>query len=201
MKIGMLIPAVACLLLGVFPTVVIEWMSGVSGELAGDTIANSASGFGWVWLTPIAAERASYSAPMMFLGIISVVVIAFLTLHARKNAIHRVPPWDCGYGGLTEKMQYNSTSFSMPSRLIFGYFFRIKETLKADLQHVRSPLFPASLKYSIRIRDRFWGLFYKPVIDVVFRLGKLTAKLQHGRIHLYLAYSFATVIFLLLLVL
>lgn len=201
MRIGMLLPAVVCLLLGVFPSSVINWMSSTSSLLVGETIAKSASGFGWAWLTPVAAQRASYSAPMLLLGIISVLVIVFITLHARKNAIHRVPPWDCGYGGLTPRMQYNSTSFAMPSRLIFGFFFRLKETVKTDLFHKRSPAFPGKMKYSLRVRDRFWGLLYMPVIDAVFRMGKLTAKLQHGRIHIYLAYSFATVIILLLMVL
>jgi formate hydrogenlyase subunit 3/multisubunit Na+/H+ antiporter MnhD subunit len=198
MLIGMSILAMTCLLLGVFPTAVIGWMSNVSTALAGETIAKSAGGMGWLWLTPVAAERASYSAPMLFLGIISVVVIVFLTLHARKNTIHRVKPWDCGYGGLTSKMQYSSYSFSMPSRVIFGFFFRIRERVKIDLARTRAPEFPAQIKYSLRIRDRLWGWLYKPVIDGVFKLGRHTARLQHGRIHVYLAYSFITVIFLLL---
>ncbi len=70
MRIGMLLAALTCLGLGVLPTVVIKWMDPIAEELVGGTIAASASGFGWMWLTPIAAERASYSAPIAFLGIL-----------------------------------------------------------------------------------------------------------------------------------
>lgn len=201
MLAGMSLLAGACLLLGVFPTHVIGWISSVTTELVGDTIAKSASGAGWMWLTPVAAGRASYSAPMLFLGMASVVVVVFLTLHARRGAIHRVPPWDCGYGGLTNKMQYGASSFSMPTRVIFGFLFRIREKVRIDLKGAGSAEFPAQIRYSLRIRDRLWGWLYKPAIDFVYRLGRLTARLQHGRIHVYLAYSFATVIFLLLLAL
>ena len=85
MRIGMLLGALTCLGLGVFPTLMIKWMDPIAEELVGGTIAASASGFGWMWLTPIAAERASYSAPIAFLGILSVVVATYLLLHARPG--------------------------------------------------------------------------------------------------------------------
>ncbi len=89
MRIGMLLAALTCLGLGVLPTYVIEWMDPLAEKLVGGTIAASASGFGWMWLTPVAAERASYSAPIAFLGILSVVIVTYLLLHARPGAIHR----------------------------------------------------------------------------------------------------------------
>ena len=55
MRIGMLLAALTCLGLGVFPTLMINWMDPITEELVGGTIAASASGFGWMWLTPIAA--------------------------------------------------------------------------------------------------------------------------------------------------
>lgn len=198
MRIAMLISAVICLLLGVFPTFVIGWMDTVTSQLSGLASPNPASARGWMWLTPVAAERASYAAPMVFLGIISTVVIVFLLLHARKNAIHRVPLWDCGFKKVTPSMQYTSTSFSMPPRIIFGFFFRIKESLKPDTSGGRAAQFPAKLRYGLKVRDRIWGWLYEPVADYAFRLATFSAKLQHGRIHIYLSYSFFTILFLLL---
>jgi hypothetical protein len=198
MRIAMLISAVICLALGVFPTFIIGWMGNLSSQLTGRTIAKSTDGMGWMWLTPVAAERASYSAPLVFLGVISTVAVVYLLLHVRKSAIHRVPLWDCGFKKITPAMQYTSTSFSMPSRVIFGYLFRIKESVKPDLSGGRAPQYPVKLRYGLKVRDRIWGWVYKPVADYAFRLAELSAKLQHGRIHIYLSYSFFTILFLLL---
>ncbi|MBI5179265.1 MAG: hydrogenase 4 subunit B [Nitrospinae bacterium] len=201
MRAGMMIAATACLLLGVFPTVVIAWMGNLSSQLAGETIARSAGEVGWLWLTPVSAQRASYAAPMVLLGIASVLLVVFLTLRSKKSAIHRVPLWDCGFEKITSTMQYTSTAFSMPPRLIFGYLFHIKERVRPGLPDGRPAEFPAKVNYSVRVRDRAWGWFYRPVADLAFRLAKHTARLQHGRIHIYLAYSFFTILFLLLVAL
>ncbi len=77
----MLLAAVTCFGLGVLPTYLINWMDPITELLVGDTIAASAAGFGWMWLTPISHERASYSAPMVFVGILAVVAITYLLLH------------------------------------------------------------------------------------------------------------------------
>ena len=68
MRTGMLLAAVACLALGVFPPLVIDWMDAVTQQLVGMKIGSPVSGLGWLWLTPVAAERASYSGGIVFLG-------------------------------------------------------------------------------------------------------------------------------------
>ncbi len=197
MRIGMLLAALTCLGLGVFPTVIIKWMDPIAEELVGGTIAASASGFGWMWLTPIAAERASYSAPIAFMGILSVVIITYLLLHARPGALHRVPLWDCGFEKVTSRMQYTATSFAMPLRRIFGYLFNIKERVR-QLPPVTHPAFPQRLYYHLRIRDRFWGWIYQPVVDASFWLSRRIGRMQHGHIQVYLIYSFVTIVVLLI---
>lgn len=199
MRTGMLLAAVSCLLLGVFPTVIISWMDPVSELLVGDTISSSASGFGWLWLTPVSHERASYSAPLAFMVILVVVVVTYLLLHARPGAIRRGPLWDCGFEKVTERMQYTAASFSMPFRRIFGYLFNVKEEVR---QHPPPPhpAYPERLLYHLRVRDRFWTWFYQPVVDASFWLSRKVGRLQQGRIQIYLIYSFVTVIILLLFV-
>jgi formate hydrogenlyase subunit 3/multisubunit Na+/H+ antiporter MnhD subunit len=197
MRIGMLLTALTCLGLGVFPTVIIKWMDPIAEELVGGTIAASASGFGWMWLTPIAAERASYSAPIAFLGILSVVVITYLLLHVRPGALHRAPLWDCGFEKVTNRMQYTATSFAMPLRRIFGYLFNIKERVR-QLPPAPHPAFPQRLYYHLRIRDRFWGWIYQPVVDASFWLSRRIGRMQHGHIQVYLIYSFVTIVVLLI---
>jgi formate hydrogenlyase subunit 3/multisubunit Na+/H+ antiporter MnhD subunit len=197
MRTGMLLAALTCLGLGVLPTIVIKWMDPLAEELVGGAIAASASGFGWMWLTPIAAERASYSAPMAFVGILSVVVITYLLLHTRPGAIHRAPLWDCGFEKITSRMQYTATSFSMPLRRIFGFLFSIKEHVR-QLPPATHPAFPERLHYHLRVRDRFWMWLYQPVVDASFWLSRRIGRMQHGQIQIYLIYSFMTIVVLLI---
>jgi formate hydrogenlyase subunit 3/multisubunit Na+/H+ antiporter MnhD subunit len=195
-RLGMLMAAVTCFCLGIFPAVVIDYMDILSERFVGAKIATSAGAFGWMWLTPVAHERASYSGFNIFIGILLVVVVAYLMLHVKKKAVHRVPIWDCGFEKLTTRMQYNATSFSMPIRRIFGFLFNIREEWSA-IQPVRHPAYPEKLNYRLRVRDRFWNWIYKPTAEFAFFLARKIGNLQQGRIQVYLIYSFVTIIVLL----
>jgi len=197
MRIGMLLAALACLGLGVLPTYLIKWMDPIAEELVGGTIAASASGFGWMWLTPVAAERASYAAPIAFLGILSIVIVTYLLLHTRPGAIHRAPLWDCGFEKVTSRMQYTATSFSMPLRRIFGFLFSIKEHVR-QLPQEAHHAFPERMHYHLRVGDRFWMLLYQPIVDASFWMSRRIGRMQHGRIQIYLIYSFVTILVLLI---
>lgn len=196
MKIGMLMAAVACLALGVLPTFVIGWMDIIPETMFGANISASAGAFGWLWLTPVAAERASYSPPIIFIGIIIVIAIVYLVFHSRGGSVRRVPTWDCGFAKLTSRMQYNSTSFSMPTRRIYGFLFNIKETVKYGSNQYL-PMFHNKFNYQLKVRDRLWQICYKPFADVSFWIARRAGRLQHGRIQIYLLYSFITLIVLL----
>jgi NADH:ubiquinone oxidoreductase subunit 5 (subunit L)/multisubunit Na+/H+ antiporter MnhA subunit len=197
MKLGMILTAACCLILGILPTLVIDWMDTVPEHLVGSKISTSAGEFGWMWLTPVARERASYSGPMVFFVILAVIVIAYLLLHVRSGSIRRVPLWDCGFEKVTQRMQYTSTSFAMPIRRIFGFFFSIREQVKLDPQALHRVL-PGKMHYYLRIRDRFWGWLYKPLVDASFWMSRMAGRLQQGRIQTYLIYSFVTIIILLM---
>ncbi len=196
MRTGMLMAAAACLCLGIFPTLVIGWMDVIPGQLVGAKIGTTAGAYGWMWLTPVAAGRASYSGPVVFLGFILIFAAVYFALHVKAGKIHRGPAWDCGFEKMTPRMQYNATSFSMPIRRIFGFLFDIRERVGLAAQPAH-PAFPVKLNYSLRVRDRAWGWIYRPVIDVSFWLSRKVGNLQRGRIQTYLIYSFITIIVLL----
>ena len=196
MRIGMIMAALTCLGLGVLPAIFIDWMDVIAEQFMGTTIATSASGYGWMWLTPLSYEQASYSGSLVFLGILLVVVAAYLFLHVRPGAIHRVPIWDCGFEKINPRMQYNATSFSMPIRRIFGYLFSIKESIEPVPQPGHKA-FTKKIHYHLSIKDRFWGWLYKPIVEASFWVSRQVGKLQQGRIQAYLIYSFITIIVLL----
>jgi hydrogenase-4 component B len=196
MRLGMLMAAATCLLLGILPTLAIGWMDAIPQQLIGTSLGKSAGAFGWMWLTPVAYERASYSGPIVFFGILAIVIAAYLLLHVRPGAIQRVPIWDCGFEKIDQRMQYNATSFSMPIRRIFGFLFNVKERVRMSPRTVHKA-FPEKLYYSLHVRDRIWGWIYKPVIKASFWCARKVGRLQQGRIQAYLIYSFVTIIVLL----
>ncbi|MGA7827288.1 MAG: hydrogenase 4 subunit B [Geobacteraceae bacterium] len=196
MRIGMILAALTCFLLGIFPTVVIRWMDALTETLVGGNVGISAGKFGWMRLTPIAAERASYSGFNVFIALLLVVLVAWLFLHVKKATVRRVPIWDCGFEKINARMQYTATSFSMPIRRIFGFVFQIREESHA-LEPLRHPAYPERLQYRLRVRDRCRYWIYQPIQDTAYFIARKVGMLQQGRIQVYLIYSFVTIIVLL----
>ncbi|MCI4624516.1 MAG: hydrogenase 4 subunit B [Candidatus Magnetoovum sp. WYHC-5] len=201
MRIGMMLAAMSCLLLGIVPTFLVNLLDGIAETMVGSKLNVAASGtYNWMWLTPMQPERASYSGFIVLIGIIITISIAYLLFHLKSGKIQRGDIWDCGFEKLNHNMQYNAISFSMPIRRIFGFYFNIRERVRL-MPQLTSPAFPLKLYYNLRVRDRFWGWIYKPIIEAAFGISRQMGKLQQGQIHLYLIYSFVTIIVLLAVVL
>ena len=197
MRAGMFLASAACVFLGVLPAFVIEGISAVTKRLVHAGIALPSGRLGWMWLTPVAPERASYSAPIVFIGIASVVAIAYPLAHERLGAVRRAPPWDCGFENLTSRMQYSAASFSMPIRRVFGGLFAVKSDWRASGPQF-STAYPTGLIYRLRVRDRLWAALYKPISAASFWAARKTSRLQRGRIQTYILYMFITIVALLM---
>ncbi|MGE5028214.1 MAG: hydrogenase 4 subunit B, partial [Betaproteobacteria bacterium] len=189
-RAGLIWLALGCILLGVFPVFVILHMDHVTQLLVGQALGSTAAQTGWLLLTPIQPERASYSPIVLFLLII--VGVAF-TMFAVKKFYHgrlrRGPAWDCGFPEQTSRMQDTAEGFGQPIRQIFELFFGI-------IREVPSP-FDKNPHYRGETRDRLWDLLYLPIARLTEALSALVGRLQHGRIHVYLLYSFLTLLALL----
>jgi hypothetical protein len=185
--------ACACVLLGVLPVGVMALLDHVTLPLVGHAIGNQAAGAGWLLLAPIAPERASYAPPLFLLGIAAVVLVTFMAVRiAYHGRVRRAPAWDCGYPGLNARMQDTAEGFGQPIKQIFEPFFRIR-------RHMPTP-FDAQPYYSATTEDPLWYRLYLPIATANRAVGNWIGRLQHGRIYLYLLYSFATLIALLLFV-
>ena len=198
MQMGMGLAALSCLALGVFPPLFIGWIDILPRQLVGSGLLQAAGSHSWIWLSPISSERASYSGVIILMVIFVIVIATYLVLHVKPGRISRVPIWDCGFKKLNSRMQYNSTSFSMPLRTVFGFLFNIRENSRLVKQSAH-PAFPERLHYHLKIRDRIWGWIYKPLVTYSFWISRQFGKLQQGSINTYLIYSFLTIIVLLVL--
>ena len=189
-KLGMAWLALGCLLLGLFPVSVILRLDAVTQLISGHTLGATAAQTGWLFLTPMAPERASYS-PLFFLIVIATVVaLTFFTVRRFYHGrLKRGPAWDCGYPAQTPRMQDTAEGFGQPIRQIFEFFFKIE-------REVPNP-FDRQPRYHGKTEDRLWYWLYLPVARLVERASALIGKMQHGRIHVYLMYSFVTLLVLL----
>jgi formate hydrogenlyase subunit 3/multisubunit Na+/H+ antiporter MnhD subunit len=187
--------AVMCLLAGVFPNTVVNLLDTIP-HMFTETSLISATSRGWLWLTPVAPEVASYSAPLVLVGILGAWLLTWWLLHPRgPRAVRRGPPWDCGFGPLSPSMQYTSTSFAMPIRRIFESVWGFEE--KIERQTDARGLQVTSISHHQHIYDRSWSTLYEPIGHWVLVLARRVSRLQQGNIRVYISYSFFTLLLLL----
>jgi hydrogenase-4 component B len=192
-RAGLLWLAAWCVALGLLPVFVVTAMDPIARALVGATLEDSMQESSWLFLTAIQPERASYSALLFLLGIVVSVLVSFLLVRRFYHGrVRRSAAWDCGFARLDARMQDSAEGFGQPIKQIFEPFFKIE-------RHQPTP-FDARPQYWSRIEDPFWSWLYVPVVRAAERLSSLVGILQHGRIHLYLIYSFATLLLLLLLI-
>lgn len=192
MLAGMGLLAAACLLLGVFPTQVIEAMAPLTQMLVHETLP-AATARGWLWLTPLGAEVASYSAPFVVLAIAVVFGVGYVFLKRGAGPARRGPPWDCGFGPLTHRMQYTATAFAQPIRRVFGPVWKIEEQI--EITFAAGPVPRArTIRHHLHVLDWSWLKGYLPIGRLVLAAARRIGAIQTGNIHTYLVYSFVTLL-------
>ena len=145
-------------------------------------------------LAPVAAERASYS-PLLFLLLVAAACLLAFVLVRRlyHGRLRRSAPWDCGFPLLNARMQDTAEGFGQPIRQMFEPFFRIERELPTPFD--TPPVYRLSrhrplLALAVPARSRAWSRASSRIVGL----------LQHGRISIYLLYSFVTLLVMLLLV-
>lgn len=191
-RYGMAWLAAGCFVLGLFPTSILLMLNRVGVSLTGQGLSREALESSWLWLVPTAPEQASYS-PVIFLAVIVAVTLLTFLLVRRfyHGRVRFADPWDCGYPEQTSRMQDTADAFGQPIRHVFGPVYLMQ-------RHMPEPDDPAP-KFTLKIEDRHWYWLYLPVARAAEFVSAKIAPLQHGRISIYLLYSFLTLIALLVL--
>ncbi|MBS1160133.1 MAG: formate hydrogenlyase [Proteobacteria bacterium] len=192
-KGGMLWLAGWCIVLGLFPNLLIRLIDPVTVSLVGAGLGRSTTESNWLFLAPSSIERASFAPLLFLLGITAGCLIAFALVRVFYHGrLRRSPPWDCGHPWQNARMQDTAEGFGQPIRQIFSPFFRLK-------RHLPTPADSAP-SYHVEVSDHFWHWLYLPVARGIEFLAALVGRLQQGRISIYLLYSFLTLLFMLFLV-
>jgi len=191
-RLGMLWLVLGCIVLGLLPNQVIALLDPVTQSMVGAGLARMVQASGW-FLVPVTAERASYAPALFLLGVLISFGLVFLLVRKLYHGrMRRVPPWDCGHPWQTARMQDTAEGFGQPIRQMFEPFFRMNRQLPNA--------FDERPVYKVTVEDPLWHSLYLPLAKLVERISKVVGLLQQGRIAVYLSYSFATLILVLLAV-
>ena len=187
-RIGLLWLAAGCVLLGLLPAQLVPLLAEVAHQLGFGGLPDSAAP--WWLLLPLPERQASYAPLVFFLAIVAVVALAVLLVRLfYHRRVRRAAPWDCGFVRLDARMQDSAEGFGQPIRHIFQPFFAMERELPTPTD--RAP------RYRVWIGDRIWRDGYLPLGRLVRRAADACARLQQGRIAVYLLYSFVTLLVLL----
>jgi formate hydrogenlyase subunit 3/multisubunit Na+/H+ antiporter MnhD subunit len=191
-RLGLVLLASGCILLGFFPSFVISSLSVVTLELGlGGLPVNHAP---WWLLLPIPERQSSYAPLVFFAVILAVVVLSIFSVRLfYHQRVRRSAAWDCGFGRATSRMQDTAEGFGQPIRHLFQPLFTVVRQLPGP--------FDTAPTYRLQIGDRIWLALYEPLGPLVRRVADKVAWLQQGRIATYLLYSFVTLVVLLALML
>jgi hydrogenase-4 component B len=180
MQAGMGALATACVVIGIFPGLVLRSLGALTEELL-----------------PGAALPPAATSLSSVLPWIALFVLALLAgIAAFKRAKKLTATWACGLPGLDQRMQYTSTAFSKPLRRVFSQVYKADRTL--DVVPADQPYFPASISYRSVRTTSFEKSLYRPGVDAIVTAANRLRQLQTGNIQVYLLYIFAALIALLM---
>ncbi|MDZ7267740.1 MAG: hydrogenase 4 subunit B [candidate division KSB1 bacterium] len=197
MRVGMGILALACVVLGLAPFVVVPQLSAI---LAGfDSLPDTQAAF-TLGLTLQTPENFGQMSPTLAaLGILILLGFTPLLLWLlRSNWKLRVSDsWGCGRIGQTPRMEYTATAFAEPLRRVFAELYRPSKELTIDF-HPESKYFVQSIEYKSGITPWFEKVLYEPFLAFLRLLARQARRVQSGSVHLYLVYVMAMLMILLL---
>ena len=180
MQAGMGALATACVVIGIFPGLVLRSLGALTEEL----------------LPGAALPPAATSLTVVLPWIALFVLVLVGGFAAFKRAKKLTATWACGLPGLDERMQYTSTAFSKPLRKVFSRVYRAERTL--EVVPGDPPYFPVSISYRSVRTTSFEKFLYRPGVDAIVTAALRLRRLQTGNIQIYLLYIFAALIALLM---
>jgi hydrogenase-4 component B len=196
MRAGMVVLAIACLVLSVGAFEIVPRLSSFVAPLSG--VAGPAPSFsvGLALQTPGGFARMSPALVAAGLGLVVLAVWLAVKAFASRRPVRIGETWGCGRVVQTPRMEYTATAFAEPLRRIFAALYRPREDVSIDF-HPDSRYFVQSISYHSVIVPWFERYLYAPVIARVRVWSERALALQSGSVHAYLTYLVAAVVLLL----
>ena len=178
--------ALLCLLVGVAPQLALRLVSPAITAFYPHMIATAVS-------TEYDAVLGRLSLAALLLLSVAVVGALLWRWRLGKNAVSAAATWGCGYQRGTARMQYSGTSFSELAVSVFNGIIR---------QRIERPeltgLFPDRSRCSDSPTETLLEQLIAPLFSGAGLLFGFLHRLQHGLMHIYMLYIFATLFILML---
>ena len=198
MLASMALLAAGCVALGVAPGVVLPGLErAVSSGLAGGAPRAARPGLGLA----LASWRGAVQPALVVSGLLAGIVLAWgaLRLAPRPAELRRprhAEAWGCGRESQTARMEITATSFSEPLQRVFADVLRPDHDLEVT-HAAESRYFPEAISFHQRVDDAIERVVYRPVISAVARWGRVARRVPNGSVHRYLAFGFAALVLVL----
>jgi hydrogenase-4 component B len=190
--------AIACVVLGVAPGLVVSVLDPLASSLLGANLSGQVALNGGMLLIP-QSTSTSISPPVLAGLLIAITMIPIVGgyLVGGKLRKRAAMTWVCGLQKIEPQMQYSATGFSKPIRMIFSNIYRA--THEIEISEETSPYFRANITYELKTESMFLRYLYEPAYRFIIASARMFRRIQTGHIQTYLAYIFITLVLLLLL--
>lgn len=188
--VAMLLPmmffALLCLLIGIVPQAALQLVAPVAASL-----------YPQLSVAAISADYGVMLGKISFAGFLLIAIAAAVTLFWKwrqsKAQVSSASTWGCGYQRGTARMQYGASAFSELAVSVFDGIVR---------QKVDRPLLAGLFPAASRCCDQPSETILECVVVPLFRSAEILFsflhRLQHGLMHVYILYIFATLFMLML---
>lgn len=184
---GMLALALVSLALGVFPWLGLKPIFLVVADLIPGAVV------------PAFVGITEHALPWLGVVLLLVVTIAWIWRVKSGAAAEAASAWACGAPGLSPRMEYSSSAFTKPIRMVFRPVYRParKVAMTPAVEGPSGRYFPAAISYRSIATDSFERYLVRPSAWLVFAVARQIRRLQSGSLQQYLLYIFLTLIGLL----
>lgn len=198
MLAAMALLAAGCVLFGVVPGVATPLLNrAAAAGLAGGAAHALHAGLGLDLSSLHGAIAPALLAEGLLAGILLLAAaVRFARRHAGFRRPRRAEAWGCGRELQTARMEITATSFAEPLQRVFVDVLRPDHDLEVT-HAAESRYFPAVISFHQRVDDAIERAAYRPVIAAVAAWGRIARRLPNGSVHRYLAFGFAALVLIL----
>ncbi|MBF0104705.1 MAG: hypothetical protein HQM16_05200 [Deltaproteobacteria bacterium] len=180
----MIILAVLCLFIGIFPWPFLNMVFGAMQIMA--------PGAGLVDSDHVMSPLVNVSTIFVVLIVLAGLMISIRSLVFKKKQIQTTVTWDCGYAHPTPRMQYTAASFAEP----IGSFFQTILRPHVHRDKTTNVFFPEGAVFDEHVPDYAEYNFFEPLFK---RIGSIIIFIQSKKkstVQSYLTLIFITLIIL-----
>ena len=196
MRASMALLALACLVLGTAPSLILAPVEAAVFDLMGQhadmqfnlTAVVANGGFGWV---------APFWIALGLFAFLVAIPLALRLMGANKQRRY-YETWGCGRALQTARFEYTATAFANPFKRVFALLYRPVKRLDIDF-HPESRYFVRTIAYYNEGRLIFEDALYRPLLHVIQVVAREARVLQSGNVHGYLVYILVALVVLLIL--